>query len=123
MSSHKEAIGIGEVEYLETAIQKFFIQDNKVLSQNLSNLKENTNLLNYYSQQIANFKYKENLIVDKTPHNFRWIGFIKNFFPNSKIILCKRNLKDNFLSILKNYFASYKHMGWSFNPKKYNYLL
>ena len=32
LSSHKEAIGIGEVEYLETAIQKFFIQDNKVLS-------------------------------------------------------------------------------------------
>ena len=117
LSSHKEAIGIGEVEYLETAIQKFFIQDNKVLSQNLSHIKENTNPLNYYSQQIANFKYKENLIVDKTPHNFRWIGFIKNFFPNSKIILCKRNLKDNFLSILKNYFASYKHMGWSYNPK------
>ena len=44
LSSHKEAIGIGEVEYLETAIQKFFIQDNKVLSQNLSNIKENTNL-------------------------------------------------------------------------------
>ena len=40
LSSHKEAIGIGEVEYLETAIQKFFIQDNKVLSQNLSNIKK-----------------------------------------------------------------------------------
>ena len=117
LSSHKEVIGIGEVEYLETAIQKFLIQDNKVLSQNLNNVKEITNPLNYYLQQIAIFKYKENSIVDKTPHNFRWIGFIKNFFPNSKIVLCKRNLKDNFLSILKNYFASYKHMGWSFNPK------
>ena len=117
LSSHKEVIGIGEVEYLETAIQKFLIQDNKVLSQNLNNVKEITNPLNYYLQQIEIFKYKENSIVDKTPHNFRWIGFIKNFFPNSKIVLCKRNLKDNFLSILKNYFASYKHMGWSFNPK------
>ena len=117
LSSHKEVIGIGEVEYLETAIQKFLIQDNKVLSQNLNNVNEITNPLNYYLQQIAIFKYKENSIVDKTPHNFRWIGFIKIFFPNSKIVLCKRNLKDNFLSILKNYFASYKHMGWSFNPK------
>ncbi len=117
LSSHKETMGIGEVEYLETAVNKFVVQDNKVLSQNLNNIKENNNLLNYYLKQIKNFKYKENVIIDKTPHNFRWIGFIKNFFPNSKIILCKRNLKDTFLSILKNYFASYKHMGWSFNPK------
>ena len=117
LTSHKEAIGIGEVEYLEKAIQKFVIQDNKVLLQNLNNVKENANFQNYYLKQIATFKYKENSIVDKTPHNFRWIGFIRNFFPNSKIIICKRNLKDNFLSILKNYFASHKHMGWSFNPK------
>ena len=116
LSSHKEAIGIGEVEYLETAIQKFFIQDNKVLSQNLSNVKGKTNLLNYYSQQIANFKYKENLIVDKTPHNFRWIGFIKNFFPNSKIILCKRNYKANALSIYKNNISS-GYYNWTNDPE------
>ena len=70
-----------------------------------------------YIDKLNAHNYKEEVITDKAPLNFRWIGFIKNFFPNSKIILCKRNLKDNFLSILKNYFASYKHMGWSFNPK------
>ena len=45
-----------------------------------------------------------------------FIGFIKVFFPNSKIIHCNRNPKDNCLSIYKNNFASPK-MNWAFSQK------
>ena len=36
--------------------------------------------------------------------NFRFIGFIKNFFPNSKIINCKRDTLDVIWSNYKNFF-------------------
>ena len=36
--------------------------------------------------------------------NFAWIGIIKMLFPNSKIIHCSRNPKDNILSLYKNNF-------------------
>ena len=49
----------------------------------------------------------------KAPQNFRWIGFIKILFPNSKIIHCSRNPKDNCLSLYKNYFSS-KTMSWAY---------
>ena len=57
-----------------------------------------------------------NILTDKAPLNFKWIGFIKIFFPNSKIIHCKRNSKDNCLSIFKNNFSSPK-MNWAFDQK------
>ena len=55
-----------------------------------------------------------NIITDKAPQNFRWLGFIKLFFPNSKIIHCYRNSRDNCLSLFKNSFAS-SMMNWSNN--------
>ena len=33
-----------------------------------------------------------------------WIGFIRILFPNSKIIHCERNPKDNCVSLYKNVF-------------------
>ena len=55
-------------------------------------------------------------ITDKAPQNFRWIGFMKIFFPNCKVIHCSRDSKDNCLSILKIDFAS-KDMDWSHSQK------
>jgi len=40
--------------------------------------------------------------VDKMPHNFRDIGFIHLCFPNAKIIHCRRNPLDNFISAFQN---------------------
>ena len=119
LSSHNEVIGIGEVEYLEKSINNLFIQDDKILNQILKeNIDIDKNVLNeMYFNYLDLYNYKSNVITDKTPHNFRWIGFIKVFFPNAKVVCCERNIKDNFLSLYKNYFASMKHMGWSFNPK------
>ena len=40
--------------------------------------------------------------VDKMPHNFREIGFIHLCFPNAKIIHCRRNPLDTFVSTFQN---------------------
>ena len=53
---------------------------------------------------MEEYKINETYITDKAPLNFYWIGYIKIFFPNSKIIHCSRNAKDNCLSLYKNFF-------------------
>ena len=40
--------------------------------------------------------------VDKMPHNFQWLGFIRLCFPNVKIIHCKRHPLDCFVSAFQN---------------------
>ncbi len=52
-------------------------------------------------------------IVDKLPHNFEHIGFIKFIFPKAKIISVRRDPRDIALS---NYFTDYqaKHGGMGF---------
>ena len=52
-----------------------------------------------YLKKISNNSEK---VTDKLPINFKWIGFIKLLLPNSTIIHCIRNPKDNCLSIFKN---------------------
>ncbi len=55
-------------------------------------------------------------VVDKLPHNFENIGFIKFLFPNAKIISVRRDPRDIAVS---NYFMSYqaRHggMGFTYN--------
>ena len=60
--------------------------------------------------------FLEKNITDKQLDNFRWIGLIKLFFPNSKIILCKRNYKANALSIYKNNISS-GYYNWTNDPE------
>jgi hypothetical protein len=52
-------------------------------------------------------------VVDKLPHNFENIGFIKFLFPKAKIISVRRDPRDIALS---NYFTDYqaKHGGMGF---------
>ncbi len=107
ISSHNLVYGAGELNYLENLIKKKFFLNNEldlnVISKNKFNdLAYETG--NEYLDLIKNFKTEKNIIIDKAPHNFKWIGFISLIFPNAKIIHCSRNPKDNFLSLYKNFF-------------------
>ena len=66
------------------------------------------------SNLIKKFKYEEEYLVDKTPLNFKWIGFILNHFPNSKIIHCNRNPIDICWSNYKKLFSS-RTLDFSYN--------
>ncbi|MGB8314310.1 MAG: sulfotransferase, partial [Aestuariivirga sp.] len=55
--------------------------------------------------------------VDKMPHNFSRLGFIHLCFPNARIIHCKRNPLDNFISAYQNPMALFH--GYSFNQASY----
>mgnify|MGYP001205889677 FL=1 len=108
IASHNEVFGAGELVYLQSVIKKNLIFEKKLSEEKLNNeLSNQANFLNKEYFEMINFhNFKENYFTDKAPPNFRWLGIIKIFFPNSKIIYCKRNAKDNCLSIYKNFFLS-----------------
>lgn len=110
--------GVGE----SYVVPQFF--ESAIFSKNfLNNIYKNNKFNKDYLIEISNSlgnKYDKlkqddkNIIVDKNPSNFYWIGFLKLLFPNAKIVHVKRNLKDVSLSIYKNIFGV-AEMDWSYN--------
>ncbi|WP_072090991.1 tetratricopeptide repeat-containing sulfotransferase family protein [Candidatus Pelagibacter communis] len=116
IASHEEVSGAGELSYLRDVVAKNFLQDFKFNKQKLieeASLERNI-IAEEYIEILKYHKFKTNIVTDKAPQNFLWMGFIKIFFPNSKIIHSYRNPRDNCLSIYKNYFPS-NDMLWSFD--------
>ena len=109
ISSHSKVFGAGELPYLSKILSKNFFNKSELSKEKVRNILTENNeeidrISNEYLDYIDKFNTKENNITDKAPLNFRWIGFIKVLFPNSKIIHCTRNPKDNCLSLFKNIF-------------------
>ncbi len=125
ISSHKKVYGGGELSYMEDAIKKivgYKAEQNQALYENFKNIKD----FNYEELKIAELEYtrklrshviNEEFITDKAPLNFRWIGFIKLIFPNSKIIHCCRNSMDVCYSNFKNSFSG-GSLGFCYNMEK-----
>ena len=118
VASHKEVVGAGEIHYLSEIIKNEFLSNQKFNKVKIIDEIENSqnSIYKKYNNLINFHNFKSNIVTDKAPQNFIWIGFIKIFFPNSKIIHCFRNPKDNCLSIFKNFFSS-KTMSWAYDQK------
>ena len=108
ISSHSSVFGGGELPILSNIIKNSFINEEKSLKKNFSELINDPIILERlkkdYLDFIKNFEFKEKYISDKAPLNFRWIGFINILFPNAKIIHCTRDARNNCLSMFKNLF-------------------
>ena len=102
ISAHEDVHGAGELNYMTEAIESFsrnkenknlrlweIFKDIKQVS--FEDLKK---MQTEYSKKLKLHDLKNKIITDKAPLNFRWIGFIKMIFPNSKIIHCNRNPMD-----------------------------
>jgi len=111
LSSHKNIYGAGELNFLREAIEKKLITSDGKFIADSESLKE---AKNYYLENIKIFKNKKEYLIDKAPLNFKWVGFIKSIFPNSKIIHCTRNPMDICWSNYKNTFSS-KYMNYSYD--------
>jgi hypothetical protein len=122
ISAHSKVYGAGELIYLTKYIKEIFFNRNEDFNSikdkiifDINNLDQNK-LYESYIKILKNYKVNKEYITDKAPQNFRWIGFIKKLFPNAKIVHCKRNAKDNCLSLFKNNFAS-KDMDWTYSEE------
>jgi hypothetical protein len=118
MSSHKQVYGAGELPFLTNIVHDNFFNDDKAEKQRIIEHQNSlTNLSNdKYFEKLNPYNIDQEVLTDKAPFNFKWIGFIKIFFPNCKIIHCKRNPQDNCLSIYKNSFSS-SIMNWAYDQK------
>ena len=131
LSSHSQIYGAGELSYLDDIVQKEFFDKSTISTAKLEQLKNPDfldKIASQYNCSINTYKSQENLITDKAPLNFRYIGLIKLIFPNSKIIHCSRSPKDNCLSLYKNLFDenlnfSYDQDDLSKFYKEYNDLM
>ena len=117
LASHSKVHGAGEVVifdqfmYKKILDEKFTSVFEKYISKNDHIIEK---IVKNYFLNINFIKTNKNIILDKHPLNFQWLGFIKILFPNSKIIHCTRDLKDTALSIYKNAFHINSIM-WSNN--------
>ena len=128
IAAHSEVSGAGELSYVRDAVAKNFLEELRFNKQKIieeASVERNI-IAEQYIELLKYHKFTTNIITDKAPQNFLWLGFIKIFFPNSKIIHSYRNSKDNCLSIFKNYFPS-NDMLWSFDQSDianyYNFYL
>ncbi len=108
ISSHSEVFGAGELPILSNIIKEKFIENEQLINNKINSSFNELSILETlklnYLKYIEYFNFDEKYITDKAPLNFRWIGFIKIFFPNAKIIHCTRDPKNNCLSMFKNLF-------------------
>ena len=118
IAAHKEVNGAGELVYLQNIIEHNFFEELNLNKQKIleEGLKQENIIEEEYFKFLDLHKFNAKIITDKAPPNFRWIGFLKIFFPNCKIIHCTRDPKDNCLSIFKNAFGS-AEMEWSHSQK------
>ena len=118
IASHPQVRGVGESNvlhayFLPNMKKENFI--NNIFKNNLINKK----FISQLSQNLGkNYEYfsKDKIILDKSPFNFFWIGFIKLLFPNAKVIHMNRDIKDTALSIYNNLFGGVK-MDWTYSQK------
>ena len=84
ISSHSSIVGGGELNFIEKYGDKLARGIDEASYDNLLDFK------NKYVQKLKNIN-KNNMVTDKMPLNFRYIGLILTVFPNAKIIHSKRN--------------------------------
>jgi len=104
LSSHNDVFGGGELPFLQNLLNNYLVKDIK--NSKLEKQKENLiHVQKEYLEKIKVINNTEKVFTDKAPLNFRYIGFIKYLFPNSKIIHCKRDALEVSWSNFKNYFS------------------
>ena len=117
ISSHSKVYGCGELDYMTRIINENLYSDNIFDASKLQNLTDSQieNIGNKYIDFVEKFSPDSFIFTDKAPLNFIWIGIIKILIPNSRIIHCVRNSKDNILSLYKNDFDDRLNFTYNLN--------
>ena len=106
LASHSKVTAGGEQVFFQNILKDkfdFFNFDNfkKQVESNLKNDSEK--IASQYTQQLKTI-HENNIVTDKLPFNFFYIGFYFSVFNNIKIINVYRDAMDNCFSIYKNFF-------------------
>ena len=108
ISCHRDVFGGGELPFLKDIINNKIINNEKIEGFNNPELlkKKLEESQDEYISKITQLDNSNKVFIDKAPLNFRYAGFIKIIFPNSKIINCTRNPIDTCWSNFKISFGA-----------------
>ena len=113
ISSHHSVYGAGELEFLAINSYKELKKHN-TSANDIFSKKSFLNIRERYLESLSDLNVSENIITDKMPLNFRFIGFILSAFPDAKIVHLNRDARATCWSIYKYYFKSDGN-GYSYN--------
>ncbi len=110
IAAHSQAEGVGELSRMGRMARNFSRRDG--LQQTLDNMAEMDperwkDIPQQYLNLVTVLAPGARHTVDKMPHNFLQLGFIHLCFPNAKIIHCKRNPLDTFISTFQNSLSTF----------------
>ena len=104
IASHTKVFGAGELEALNQSINPVLsklstTEPHKIQSKDIIAIR------NSYLRHLNSLNFKEQIVTDKMPGNFKWIGFILKAFPEAKIINLLRDPRAVCWSIYKHCFS------------------
>jgi len=111
VSSHHEVYGAGELEYFSPILSPILNKEINAITE-----KDILSIRDQYLSKVSCLKFKQGIMTDKMPANFRYIGFILSAFPEAKIVHLKRDARATCWSIYKYYFDS-RGNGFSFDQE------
>lgn len=120
ISSNSKIFGGGELPFIMEFCSDFNFKFKNLNENILIDFRSN------YLNKLKNMSKGENIITDKMPQNFLYIGIIAMIFPEAKIINVKRHPAAVCWSNYKQFFVS-KSMGYSYDLEDlvkyyYNYI-
>ena len=115
IASHKEVYGAEEINTLSNIVSKI-LQDPTSYEKKGIPEKTLSSLRDEYLESLQSFDVTENIMTDKWPLNFQYIGFILLAFPEAKIIHLKRDARATCWSNYKHNFSDIGN-GWAYNLK------
>ena len=115
ISSHHAVYGADELNTI-SKLTSSILKDSSAQMKNGLTKRSLLTFRQQYIEHLSTLNINEDIITDKWPLNFQYIGFILSAFPEAKIIHLKRDARAICWSIYKNYFSG-KGNGWAYNFK------
>jgi tetratricopeptide (TPR) repeat protein len=123
LASHSKVFGAGELGLLSEAVWQLDAWERRhgtsiFYPECIFGLGKNRahTLASGWLKKLSGFDPNAIHVVDKLPHNFQHIGFIKLLFPNAIIFHCRREARDIAISnYITDYAAKFGGMGFAYD--------
>jgi len=102
--SHPKVTAGGELELVKKLAHDHLIPEPKAFT-SLTN-EELAKMASAYLAEVNKRFPNAELVTDKRPDNFLYVGLIKSLFPKARIILTERDAMDNCLSVYFQHLAA-----------------
>lgn len=102
IASHPRAFGAGELSFINEAVRGLAARTGRpeLLHADRVDAGHLAEAAAYYRGEVARLVGKETpeVVTDKFPQNFWYLGFIAQAFPDARVIHCRRDPRDTCLS-------------------------